>query len=175
MSNTQDSLRNPLSPTEIILSCTICQDTLSTIYAEDDGKRGLHKSDDHGSGRITKLWLTECAHLTCAKHLESGGDSKFSTLASAEVELTGILTGVPFHSDQQVPRAPCPLCTLETGDRSDKSLFFINGSMKGEYDPNIPDAYFQMPPVKFISGDAGYEALRVGHSTSNISQLLKVS
>ena len=29
------------------------------------------KSSDNNI--VTKLWLTECAHLTCANHLEGGG------------------------------------------------------------------------------------------------------
>lgn len=62
-----------LSAIEIILSCSICQDTLSNIYAEDDENRGLRKSNDPEDGRVTKLWLTECAHLCCGKHFERGG------------------------------------------------------------------------------------------------------
>ena len=63
-------------PADIVLSCTICQETLSTIYADDDENNGLRK-DGEGShnGTITKLWLTECAHLTCGKHLAGGGKS----------------------------------------------------------------------------------------------------
>ncbi len=64
-----------LQALDIVLSCTICQEPLSSVYAEDDEYRGLNKGEGNpGSGRITKLWLTECAHLTCAKHLEGGGD-----------------------------------------------------------------------------------------------------
>ena len=74
MANTQKSLA--IRAIDLIFSCTICQETLSSIYssAEGDGDRGLHRSGDPQSGRVTKLWLTECAHLTCAKHLQGGGD-----------------------------------------------------------------------------------------------------
>lgn len=56
-----------------ILSCSICQSTLSTIYEEHENNDGLHRGIGNPDGQITKLWLTECAHLTCAKHLEGGG------------------------------------------------------------------------------------------------------
>lgn len=162
MTELQSSLSISLRATDIVLSCTICQETLSSIYAEDDANRGLRKSEDSRDGRVTKLWLTECAHLTCGKHLKGGGDSSYALLVSTIVTLMEIVVGVPFHSDQQVPRAPCPLCTIEKNDASEKSLFFVNGTSKGEYDSNIPDAYFQTPPLEFIGGDTGFEALRVG-------------
>lgn len=162
MANLQNSLNISLSAADIVLSCTICQETLSSIYSQHDGNHGLRKNDDPHNGTITKLWLTECAHLTCGKHLEGGGCFRPPSLTIDNVELTKSVAGVPFHSAQQVPRAPCPLCTVEKNDHSEKALFYINGTSKGEYDSNIPDAYFQTPPVRFIDGDAGMEALRVG-------------
>jgi len=62
-----------LSPLEVIFSCGICQDTFKTIYSEPDGNSGLRNSADSTKGAVVKLWLTECAHLTCGKHLEDGG------------------------------------------------------------------------------------------------------
>lgn len=76
ISLSQESMSFQFSPTDIVLSCSICQETLSTIYADDDGNSGLLR--DKGGpndGKITKLWLTECAHLTCGKHLPGGGQS----------------------------------------------------------------------------------------------------
>lgn len=58
---------------DFVLSCSICQSTLSTIYEEHENNDGLHRGIGNIDGQITKLWLTECAHLTCAKHLEGGG------------------------------------------------------------------------------------------------------
>ena len=70
---TNDAARRSRPETiNFILSCSICQDTLSTLYAQPD-KDGLRQGTDNYDGAITKLWLTECAHLTCAKHLEGGG------------------------------------------------------------------------------------------------------
>jgi len=160
MTDLQKSVNVSVSATDIVLSCTICQETLASIYAEDDENRGLRKTNDPDNGRITKLWLTECAHLTCGKHLQGGGISGVAARVSVGM-LMKMLAGVPFHSGHQIPHAPCPLCTIEKNDRSEKSLFFINGTSKGEYDSNIPDAYFETPPVRFIDGDASFEALRV--------------
>ena len=70
------SMSFKFSPADIVLSCTVCQDTLSTIYADDDQSPGLHNDGEGPSdGKITRLWLTECAHLTCGKHLPGGGQS----------------------------------------------------------------------------------------------------
>ncbi|KAL9596416.1 MAG: hypothetical protein Q9219_005800 [cf. Caloplaca sp. 3 TL-2023] len=60
---------------DLIISCSICQQTLSAVYAELDGTDGLRQGPDHTNGSVTKLWLTECAHITCGKHLE-GGDKQ---------------------------------------------------------------------------------------------------
>lgn len=166
MSNTKDSSRVSHNAADLILSCSICQEGLSTIYAGSDTDHGLLKSDHHDdphNDHITKFWLTECAHLTCGKHLEGGGRSS-STLqrAGQSVILTTELIGAPFHPDLRPPRAPCPLCAAEKGDQSEKSLFFIQGTSLGEYDSNIPAAYFQIPPPEFTNGSPGLEALRVG-------------
>lgn len=69
---------------------------------------------------------------------------------------------MPFHPADQLPQAPCPLCTLEKGDNANKTLFPVNGVSEGEYDSNIPQAYFQTPPVRLGGSDPDLEALRVG-------------
>ncbi|KAM0797484.1 hypothetical protein BDR22DRAFT_824324 [Usnea florida] len=62
-----------LSPVDIVFCCTVCQETLSTIYADDEQPNGLRKgNEDPHKSTVTKLWLTECAHLTCGKHLPGG-------------------------------------------------------------------------------------------------------
>lgn len=72
------------------------------------------------------------------------------------------LAGVPFYSEQQTPRAPCPLCSADRNDRSNKDLFFVNGSSKGQYDDNIPESYFQTPPVSLsVENETKYDALLV--------------
>ena len=74
-----------LSAANIYLSCMICQETLSEIYPEN-GKGEGHCSDGHPteSAKIPKLWLTECAHITCRRHLERKGKQRafLSTLST---------------------------------------------------------------------------------------------
>ncbi|KAI9874534.1 MAG: hypothetical protein M1830_009644 [Pleopsidium flavum] len=129
-----------LSPLEVIFSCGVCQDTLKTIYSEPDNNSGLRNTADSTKGTVVKLWLTECAHLTCGKHLEGGG--------------------LPFHPDDQPPRAPCPICSGEKGDTTQKALFAVHGVEAGEFDPHIPASYFQLPPVKLDASDPGMDAMR---------------
>ncbi|KAL9641094.1 MAG: hypothetical protein Q9204_000319 [Flavoplaca sp. TL-2023a] len=136
---TDDAARRSRPETiDFILSCSICQDTLSTLYAQSD-KDGLRQGTDDYDGAITKLWLTECAHVTCAKHMEGG-------------------EGVPFHPKDQPPKAPCPLCVRNNQDHSAKILYAIRGTARGEYDDNIPPEYFEFPPQQL--NNSGNEALR---------------
>jgi hypothetical protein len=68
------SVDNIASPYEIIFSCSICQATITDIYRDVEGDLGFNATDGSDQERVvTKLWLTECSHLTCAKHLEGGG------------------------------------------------------------------------------------------------------
>ncbi|KAL8660039.1 MAG: hypothetical protein Q9226_000117 [Calogaya cf. arnoldii] len=136
---TEDAARQSRPETvDFILSCSICQDTLSTIYGRDRNRDGLHQGTDNTDGAINKVWLTECAHVTCAKHLEGGG--------------------VPFHPTKQPPKAPCPLCVRNHQDYTAKILYAIRGTTKGEYDNDIPAEYFEVPPQQL--GNSGNEALR---------------
>lgn len=62
------------TPLDLIFSCAVCQDTVTEIYAEaQEDNSGLRIDPDTDKGIVVKLWLTECAHLTCGKHLEGGG------------------------------------------------------------------------------------------------------
>ncbi|KAL8802570.1 MAG: hypothetical protein Q9182_003735 [Xanthomendoza sp. 2 TL-2023] len=134
----EDAARPPRPEAiDFIFSCSICQATLSAVYATHDDD-GLRRSADNSDGSIIRLWLTECAHITCAKHLDGGG--------------------LPFHPQDQPPKAPCPLCVRNNQDHSDKILYAIRGTAKGDYDDNIPVQYFQVPPLQL--GNSGNEALR---------------
>ncbi|KAL0263374.1 hypothetical protein SLS55_002354 [Diplodia seriata] len=62
---------------EVIFTCDICQASVSDIYGkggagatETDFQDGRAHTADR---RVTCLWLTQCMHLTCGKHLEGGG------------------------------------------------------------------------------------------------------
>ena len=69
--------------------------------------------------------------------------------------------GPQFHPSSQKPQAPCPLCTCERGDLSNKTLYCVNGVSSGEYSSEIPKAYFQTPPLRLGGDDPDLEALRV--------------
>ena len=79
MSTSTDAAR--LLPVEIIFSCQVCLATISEIYRDQDSDKGFRDrptdqedpADAPPEKPVTKLWLTECAHLTCAVHLEGGG------------------------------------------------------------------------------------------------------
>ncbi|MCJ1469899.1 hypothetical protein MMC07_008543 [Pseudocyphellaria aurata] len=129
-----------LTPLDIIVSCSICQQSICDIYAAPEQSDGLRQGPDLGNGKITRLWLAECGHFTCTKHLAGGGPQ--------------------FYPSPQKPQAPCPLCSRERGDFSNKSLFWVNGVSSGEYSLEIPKAYFQTPPLRLAGDDPDLEALR---------------
>ena len=61
-------------PVEVIFSCQICYTPISEIYEEIDYDKGFRASNDSSSQQpVTKLWLGECCHLFCSKHLDGGG------------------------------------------------------------------------------------------------------
>ena len=66
-------LTSHVSPLDLIFSCTVCQDTLSDVYAVPDDADGLRRGKDPATNIIPRLWLTECAHVTCGKHFDGGG------------------------------------------------------------------------------------------------------
>ncbi|KAI9712531.1 MAG: hypothetical protein M1812_006840 [Candelaria pacifica] len=137
---TDTKVSRDLAPLDLIFSCGVCQDTITEIYAESQDHNGLRTKPGSDEGDIVKLWLTECAHLTCGKHLEGGG--------------------APFHPAKQPPRAPCPVCTAETGGTEPKALYAVFGTGKGQYDPTIPRNYFDTPPIRLDGTAPGMDALR---------------
>lgn len=59
----------PFQPLDLIFSCNICHESIRDIrkpVQSEDELVGVRKP-------VARLWMTECAHLTCAKHLEGGG------------------------------------------------------------------------------------------------------
>lgn len=68
--------------------------------------------------------------------------------------------GVPFHSDNEQPKAPCPRCVADKGDRSKKCLFGVRGFREGFHDKAIPQAWFDTPPIKLDASSPGLEAIR---------------
>lgn len=72
-----------------------------------------------------------------------------------------LIKGVPFYPAGQYPKAVCPLCADERNDRQPKRLYTIRGHSPGEYDEEIPKAWFDTPPIKLGGSGQGMDALRV--------------
>ncbi|KAF9637263.1 hypothetical protein BFW01_g8159 [Lasiodiplodia theobromae] len=129
---------------DVIFTCDICQASISDIYSK--GNPGASETDfqdgrAHTSDRrVTCLWLTQCMHLTCGKHLEGGG--------------------APFHRKGEHPKAPCPLCHREKKDERPKALYAVRGLRPGNFDPDIPEVLFQVPPMKLQGQSVEKEALQ---------------
>ena len=67
------SSAQPLSLPELIFSCGTCQASISEIYATPEDNKGFSSGSDDGNGIVTRLWIAECSHVTCDKHLSGGG------------------------------------------------------------------------------------------------------
>jgi hypothetical protein len=58
---------------ELIFSCGICQATVSEVYATPESHKGFHSGSGDDDGIVTRLWIAECSHVSCGKHLAGGG------------------------------------------------------------------------------------------------------
>jgi hypothetical protein len=61
-----------LSLPEVIFSCDICQATVSEVYATSESNKGFHSGSGDDNGIVTRLWIAECSHVSCGKHLAGG-------------------------------------------------------------------------------------------------------
>jgi hypothetical protein len=53
--------------------CAVCYRTITEIYEDTENQSGLKlRVSPHADFRIPRLWLTECGHLVCGKHLPGG-------------------------------------------------------------------------------------------------------
>jgi hypothetical protein len=104
---TSASSESIASPHEIIFSCSICQATITDVYRAFEGDLGFNAGDGGDQERVvTKLWLTECSHLTCGEHLGGGGprhllsshrffaDSGRGTISPRRSEASGAMPSV---------------------------------------------------------------------------------
>lgn len=58
---------------ELVFSCSVCAATLSDVYRTTESNKGFHSGSGDDDERVTKMWIAECSHVTCSKHLEGGG------------------------------------------------------------------------------------------------------
>ncbi|KAK5116620.1 hypothetical protein LTR62_007294 [Meristemomyces frigidus] len=122
-----------------VFSCGICQATLPEIYATTDSNQGFHSGSGDDEGIVTKMWIADCSHIFCGKHLSGGA--------------------VLFHPAGEQPITVCPQCS-ERGDQSAKSLYGIRGLQPGQLDAQIPVEWIQCPAVQFDGTIPGMEAVR---------------
>jgi hypothetical protein len=73
------------SACELIFSCSVCHATIGEIYKIPESNQGI--SNTNGFTIVTKLWLTECAHLTCVEHLNGGGAYSLSLSTNVSFNL----------------------------------------------------------------------------------------
>jgi len=59
----------------LVFSCGICQATIPEVYATRESNQGFHSGSSDDEGIVTKLWIGECSHIVCGKHLPGGGES----------------------------------------------------------------------------------------------------
>lgn len=74
-SSDSSSAQNLTLP-ELIFSCGICQATVSEVYATPESNKGFHSGSSDDDGIVTRLWIAECSHVSCGKHLAGGGGSR---------------------------------------------------------------------------------------------------
>ncbi|KAL8835352.1 MAG: hypothetical protein Q9170_003341 [Blastenia crenularia] len=101
---------------DFVLNCSICQETISAIYANLDSNDGLCTGTDHTDGSITKLWLTECAHIVCSKHLK-GGDESVKML----YRIQGVVKGA---FDENIPAEYLQVPAPQLGDPGNEAVRF---------------------------------------------------
>ncbi|RMY74171.1 hypothetical protein D0864_10073 [Hortaea werneckii] len=152
-----DASEGEVSLPEIVFSCGSCQATPSELYAKRESNRGFHSGSGDEDGIVVKLWIADCSHITCNKHLPGGGMS-YARTTDRYYLLTKSLA-VPFHPKGQPPKAQCPQC-MENGNNEVKSLYPIRGLQDGEFDEQIPKEWLRCPPTKLDGEIPGMEALR---------------
>ena len=58
---------------QIVFSCSVCQATASELYARTESNKGFSSGDSGDEGIVVKLWIAQCSHILCNKHLPGGG------------------------------------------------------------------------------------------------------
>ncbi|KZF25661.1 hypothetical protein L228DRAFT_236735 [Xylona heveae TC161] len=129
-----------LSAVGILFSCGFCQASISDVYSRAEDSDGLRGGTALPGASTAKFWLAECTHLICGAHLDGGG--------------------VPFYAAGSHPKAPCPICRNERGITTPLRLYWVHGISPGQYDPEIPQEYFVVPPQHVTGSEPALSAMR---------------
>lgn len=62
-----------LRPLELVFTCSVCNESIHDIYKFAEDNQGFSDRRQSNQNVVTRLWLTECGHLTCSTHLANGG------------------------------------------------------------------------------------------------------
>ena len=127
----------PISAQDIVFSCCVCHDTLSEVYDEPDRHLGLHHQPNQAEGRITKLYLTACAHVVCAKHLEGGGKSPDTAVKCLWPELIPSASRCTFPSVGAAPQGILPFLQGYQNRRRHRSIFLPS------VEPTLPTSIYK--------------------------------
>ncbi|KAK6440938.1 hypothetical protein LTR95_002832 [Oleoguttula sp. CCFEE 5521] len=125
---------------EIVFSCGVCQATVSDVYANRESNKGFHSNSGDDDGVVTRMWIADCTHLFCGKHLPGGA--------------------APFHRQDSQPEAACPQCIFDVHDDSPRKLYGIRGFRAGEFDAMPPRNWLKCPPAEIEASSTGMEAVR---------------
>lgn len=102
----------PLQPLDLVFSCNVCHDSIRDICSPLQDEKGL----DGTQKPVAKLWMTECAHLICAKHLAGGGKRRLpffwstlmlfsSSISSRRASTTRCMSGLCWPAKQPCTQA----------------------------------------------------------------------
>jgi hypothetical protein len=72
-----------------------------------------------------------------------------------------IFTGAPFYPAGIRPKASCPFCVQEKGDRKLKDLYGIYGFGLDQHDSDLPNGLFVVPPRRLSEDTPDMAAIRV--------------
>ncbi|KAI9652668.1 MAG: hypothetical protein M1831_006655 [Alyxoria varia] len=126
-----------IKPHDIIFSCGNCNTPMCNVYGTHENKKASPNHGKHAEHRIAKLWLSCCGHIVCTKCVENGAPKAMRP--------------------GERPVAPCPVCVKERNSNKPEQMLWILGAKKGQYHSDVPDPYFDVPPVTLqgVDGNEG--------------------
>lgn len=98
LSDMQEPRGRDITVQDIVFACEICQVTAAELYAIPESSKGLSGVCGEKQNIVTKLWITECAHVVCNRHLEGGG-----TVVMEQLAMMSILTEFFFRPSRAFP------------------------------------------------------------------------